>query len=339
VRNRALVSGWLFCAACAAGSPRHVDSISSTAGDAADDTADGLGPESSTDDAGRPEVVVGTASDASVDELELAIADEPPYSPGARQKPKGAMAASNDDDLVARWNRGGPDVGAAPNGKAPHPAPRVKVDVVQVRGRIDEADVLRLARAKGYWPFRLCFEDGLKRAPKLHGTVTMRVTVGANGAPRGVRKVGAEVDDPLVVSCILKAARALSLPSPQRGTPEVTLQVSLWPGDAPLRSTPPPRVSPEVPGALVASLREKWPQVRACYAEGVRRRPGLWGRLAMRFRVTTAGQIVEASEIESHFPDRDVTECTLRAYERAGLAASGEERVIVYALRLGAPPP
>ena len=74
------------------------------------------------------------------------------------------------------------------------------------------------------------------------------------------------------------------------------------------------------------------------YAEGLRRTPGLWGRLAMRFHVTAKGDVVEASEVESHFPDRDVTECALRVYERAGLAPSGEDRVIVYALRLGTPP-
>jgi hypothetical protein len=243
---------------------------------------------------------------------------------------------------MAKWNRGGPDVGVLANGKSPHPAPRVKVDMVEVRGHIDEADVLRQARAKGYWPFRLCYEEGLRRAPKLHGTLRLRVTVSPGGAPRAVRKVAAELDDALVTSCILKAARSLSLATPERGSPDVTLEISLWPGDAPLRTvsaSPTARPASGVPEAIVTSLRDRWPEVRTCYADGLRRRPGLWGRLALRLRITAAGQIIEACEVESHFPDRDVSECALRAYERAGLAPSNEERVIVYPLRLGNPAP
>jgi hypothetical protein len=285
--------------------------------------------------------------EAGVDTSDMAIADEAPYAPGLRKRPRGAVASSNDDDLIAKWNRGGPDAvatttAAAAAAKPPHPAPRVKVDVVQVKGRIPEGDVLRAARAKGYWPFRLCYEDGLRRAPKLHGTVKFKLTVGPEGSARGIRKAGAEIDDGLVVSCVLQAARKLTLPPPERGTPEVTLEVSLWPGDAPVRTGGPsmaePRSAPDASDALVAALRSRWPQVRACYAQGLARNSGLWGRLAMRFRVTPAGQITEAAEVESRFPDRDVTECILQAYERAGLSPYGEDRVVVYPLRLGSPP-
>jgi hypothetical protein len=270
---------------------------------------------------------------------DIAMSDEPPYAPGSRRRPAGGVAASQDDDALARWNRGGPDASGRTGVKPPHPAPRVKVDVVQVHGHIEEADVLRTARAKGYWPFRLCYEDGLRRAPKLHGTVRFRVTVGPGGAPRGVRKMAAEIDDAAVTTCVLKAARNLALAAPERGTPEVTLEVSLWPGDAPVRTGSAPATRPsESPDALVAALRSRWSGVRACYAEGLRRTPGLWGRLAMRLRINAKGEVIEAAEVESHFPDRDVTECALRVYERAGLAPYGEDRVFVYPLRFGTPP-
>src|SRR5262249_3996311 len=147
------------------------------------------------------------------------------------------------------------------------------------------------------------------------------------------------VGDDAVTSCVLKAARSLALAPPERGTPDVTLELSLWPGDAPVRtaSAPAPR-APDVPEALVAALRSRWAGVRACYAQGLRRTPGLWGRLAMRLRVTAKGDVIEAAEVESHFPDRDVTECALRVYERAGLSPYGEDRTIIYPLRLGTPP-
>jgi hypothetical protein len=341
------VRRWVWLAlscstACAAGSSRSPVGPSPAASVEAPETADAATPVAfSTDDGGTSSASSGaSARDAGAAEpVEIAISDEPPYAPGARRRPPGGVAASNDDDVVARWNRGGPDASGPAAVKAQHPAPRVKVDVVQVRGHIGEADVLRTARAKGYWPFRLCYEEGLRRAPKLHGTVKLRVSVGPGGTPRGVRKVAAELDDAEVTSCVLKAARGLSLAPPERGTPDVTLEVSLWPGDAPVHAgSAAPSRSSDVPEALVAALRSRWTGVKTCYEGGLRRTPGLWGRLAMRFRVTTKGDIVEAAEVESQFPDRDVTECILRVYERAGLAPYGEDRIVVYALRLGTPP-
>jgi len=339
-------AGWFACfscAACAASAPAPlVGSAQASSPDAGlGTTPPQLALSSSATDSGVSAEAgsVIASTDAGMAADEVVVADEAPYAPGSRRRPGGAVAASNDDDVMARWNRGGP--GAGTSAKAPHPAPRVKVDVVQVRGRIPEDDVLRAARAKGYWPFRLCYEDGLRRTPKLHGTVKLKLTVGPEGSARGVKKAGAEIDDALVVSCVLKAARNLTLPQPERGTPEVTLEVSLWPGDALVRSggsLPEPRAPSDAPDALVAALRSRWPQVRACYVDGLRRNPDLWGRLAMRFRITRAGQIVEATEVESHFPDRDVSECILEAYERAGLAPYGDDRVIVYPLRLGTPP-
>jgi len=216
------------------------------------------------------------------------------------------------------------------------------------------ADVLRVARSKGYWPFRLCFEDGLRRAPKLHGKIRFRVTVGSAGSIRGVRKISAEIEDADVVSCVLKAARKVALSSPERGTPDVTIEVSFWPGDAPVTGVSPPpsaggapgdhpkgsslqEPSARVPSALLASLRDRWDDVRACYASGLRRTPDLWGRLALKLRIAASGRIIAASEVESRFPDQDVAECVLEAYERVGLPPSSEERVIVYPLRLGTP--
>jgi hypothetical protein len=334
--------GLLWLAACAAGSSRVPTSLSaSTTPETTADAGNAIATASAEGDGGTAAQAASLPGPeaGATEPVEIAMADEPPYPPGQRRRPTGGVAASNDEDVLARWNRGGPDANGPAAVKPPHPAPRVKVDVVQIRGRIEEADVLRTARAKGYWPFRLCYEEGLRRTPKLHGTVKLRVSVGPGGSARGVRKVAAELDDATVTSCLLKAARGLALPSPERGTPDVTLEVSLWPGDAPVRAggAPPARAN-EAPEALVAALRSRWDGVRACYVEGLRRTPGLWGRLAMRLRLTAKGEIVEAAEVESRFPDRDVTECALRVYERAGLAPYGEDRVIVYALRLGTPP-
>jgi hypothetical protein len=269
------------------------------------------------------------------------VTDEMPYAPGARSRIGGSVAASAEDETIARWNRGGTVAGEtdpAPTGRVPHPAPRIKVDVLKVSGHISEAEVLRQARSKGYWPFRLCYEEGLRRAQKLHGTVRLRVTVGSNGSVRGSQKVAAEVDDPAVVACVVKAARSLSLPAPDRGAPSVTLEVSLWPGDDAVPS-PGAKTAAKQGGidvaALQSALRGYLPQVRVCLAEGQKRHPGLWGRIGVRLRIRAAGEIVDASEIESHFPDPDVTFCVMKSFAHNDVPSPHEELVVVYPLRLG----
>ncbi len=272
------------------------------------------------------------------------ITDETPYPPGLRTRISGAVAASADDEAIAKWNRGGTIAGEAPptaSGKVPHPAPRIKVDVLKISGHISEAEVLRQARSKGYWPFRLCYEEGLRRSQKLHGTVHVRVTVGSSGTVRSAQKVAAEVDDPTVVGCVVKAAKGLSLPAPERGTPTVTFEVSLWPGDDAVHSF---AGSPEAKKphavdttALLTALRDHLPEVRSCFAEGQKRQPGLWGRIGLRLRIRAAGEIVDVSEIESRFPDPAVTFCVMKTFAHTDVPAPHEELILVYPLRLAQP--
>jgi len=288
----------------------------------------------------------GAASgdDGGAAALEAPVTDEIPYPPGFRARISGSVAASAEDEAIAKWNRGGTLVGEAPptpSGKVPHPAPRIKVDVLKISGHINEAEVLRQARSKGYWPFRLCYEEGLRRSQKVHGTIDVRVSVGATGAARSASKVAAEVDDPTVIGCVVKAARGLALPAPERGTPSVTLQVSLWPGydavhTAPAQEAKKPRMGDTA--ALVTALRTHLPEVRSCFVEGRKRHPGLWGRIGMRLRIRAAGEIVDATEIESRFPDPDVTFCVLKSFAHSDVPAPREELIIVYPLRLGALP-
>jgi len=274
---------------------------------------------------------------------EASVTDEPIYFPGARARPKGsAVEASLDDEIVARWNRGGlsaePTNGA--KGKPAHAAPRVKVDVTDVRGDASEADMQRAARLKSYWPFRICYEQGLRRTQKLHGTIKLRLTIGANGRPSGVQQLTAELSDPAVVSCVVKSAMGLGLPAPSRGAPQITLDISLWPGDEPVSvksALHGKNGAPSEGKAMSEQLGTRLSEVRKCYAAGLGRHEGLWGRLALALRVT-AGVVDEVSEVESHFPDAEVTECARRAFLHAAVPSTDREITIVYPLRLGRAP-
>ena len=330
----------LFVAACARASrepaiPEVYDTEATTlAGDTGADPAS-LATEEADAGASPEQGDASTRESAHA----IVIADEPLYAPGARARARGAIAASADDEMVAKWNRGGfgTEDDAPPGTKAPHPAPRIKVDVVRVKGRVSQGDVQRLARSKGYWPFRLCYEEGLRRSQNMHGAITLRMTLAASGAARNVRKVAAALDDPAVVACAVKAARSLVLAAPERGAPEVALEISFWPGDDPIRAATAPNV-PFDSRAIVTAMRDRWAAVKTCYQAGIERRPGLWGRLAVRLRIAPSGEIVESSEIESRFPDADVALCAIRALARAPIGPRPAETVVVYALRFSTAP-
>jgi hypothetical protein len=270
---------------------------------------------------------------------DLPVIDEPIYAPGGRARPKGsAVEASLDDEIIAKWNRGGlSEADKGPKGKPPHAAPRVKVDVIEVRGGASEADMQRAARLKSYWPFRICYEEGLRRTQKLHGTIKLRLTIGSNGRPSGVQQLSTELGDAAVVSCVVKSAMGLGLPPPSSGAPQVTLDISLWPGDEPVSVKTALRgksaVLPEAP-AIADALRAHLGEVRLCYAEGRRRHEGLWGRLGLALRMN-AGAIDDVTEIESHFPDGEVTECVRKIFLHAAVPPADHEIVVVYPLRLG----
>lgn len=53
---------------------------------------------------------------------------------------------------------------------------------------------------------------------------------------------------------------------------------------------------------------------RACYDEGLRRRPGLRGRVAARFTIEEDGTVARACDAGSNLQDADTVRCVLRAF-------------------------
>ena len=54
-------------------------------------------------------------------------------------------------------------------GRPYHPGPGIVVDTTEDQGGPGTADLQRVARSAGYWPFRRCYEEGLRRDPGLAG--------------------------------------------------------------------------------------------------------------------------------------------------------------------------
>jgi hypothetical protein len=329
----------LLClvAACAAAKPEpeHVSNVPTDGGQIRADT-----PilEDSFDGSAAPQAPCADAADIAADGSDASppetIDDEPAYLPGRRLRAKGGVSASTDDEAIARWNRGS-------KGDAFHPAPRITVDVTRTHG-VREAEILKVARSKGYWPIRLCYEEGLRNAQRLHGSLSLALVIGGGGAVKGARRVKSDIDDASVSACITHSFRKLVLANPTRKTGEATVTISLWPGDEPAYAPSPPstngRTLPDVPQDLTAALRALWPEFRSCYREGLRRDRALWGRIALKLRVSPRGEVLDASQVESRFPDPGVTECIIAAAHSASLPTSEKEITVIYPLRLGSPP-
>jgi hypothetical protein len=259
------------------------------------------------------------------------------------------MAASIADEELARWNQGGAtDPAHASNQRGYHPAPRVVVDVKAIGRVLPEkssrsrfASVASLqaeARNQGYWPFRTCFELGLRENSELNGQIQMRVRIPVSGRVASARLHGTPLRSHRTVECVLRAAHNLTFKKPPARRVDIELQVKFWPGDAPL----PPRS--DVPGrafdsaALTELLRANSTELGQCCADALRRDNHLWGRLAFSIQADATGRIFGSTESESHFPDREASECMRRALLRLPPLPAQSPNELVFAVRCGHPP-
>jgi hypothetical protein len=216
--------------------------------------------------------------------------------------------------------------------------------VLEAHGGAGAADVQRAARNLGYWPFRQCYENGLRRNQQLAGKVSLELGVAPGGAVDRSVIVGTTLRDEISAACVAREAQGLALPS---GDSEgsVRMDVSLATGDEPV---PVPR-----PTVLADSLREalrtSWDRVRSCYAGKLADHPTAGGEMDLDFRVLTSGQVIEVAEGEPRFNDVAVTRCVLGVYRGMTLPAlhgtrdaSGGSRpqdvTFVYAMHLEATP-
>jgi len=194
-----------------------------------------------------------------------------------------------------------------------HPAPGIIVDVVDARGG-SAAAMQRVARNAGYWPFRRCYEEGLRRNQSLVGKVPLDVVVGSGGAVESVTVTAPTLGDPSVVTCVAREALHLALVADESPA-EAKMVITLALGDEPVP------VARSVPGAeeIRAALRKSWPAVEQCYAAGLSKHPGAGGRMEVRFRVDARGEVAEVTEGVAGLGDADLTRCIVGVYGSAHL--------------------
>ena len=245
---------------------------------------------------------------------------ERPYKLGARPDPKDPAAWKEYIRELRAWNDGG--LGAlvaeqpAPEG---HPDPRVIIDIEQARGGLDAKTVERISRQYHWINVVRCYRLGFYQEPTLHGWTRGRFTISRGGKVTGHKLAKSELGDAAVAKCLLERLSELGFPRAKAGT-EVKIAIKVSPGDEPL----PPPDDKLVPGdgelspdEILLALGPVLPAWEACYRAGLGYAPELWGRIPIRFHLTTEGKLDEAFDELGRFPEPRVKQCILHAARQA----------------------
>jgi hypothetical protein len=264
---------------------------------------------------------------------------EPVYSAQGHARLATEMLTLERDEELFQWALGGSSSPEHPaNRPGYHPATRVVVDV-ELLSRAPKgttARLRRIARANGYWPLRACFEAAQRALIKSERTARVRLTLSATGKVLGARSMG-PAQDRDYARCARERLRALDFSPGFTRKLDVEISVKQWPGHAP---TPPraPEGSPVVAlgRAGTETLSALEPALLGCYQRGLDADARLWGRLALRLRLSNEGVVEDATQVETRFPDETVAACVSSTLLGVHLPAS--TRDLSLAVRFGQRP-
>ena len=287
-----------------------------------------------------------------------------PYKLGQRPRVKGRIQAAGNDEELAVWNLGGSaDPEHVSNKARFHPGVRVVVDTKLLSGRLpkraprgrrskvpSEHSVLAHARKWGYWNFRICLEEALRRQGRHqtdHGQTIIHAKINSAGKVTAARLKESELKDKQAQECLLEQTREYKPFSPAPGkTLTVELSIKLWPGDAPvplleqLESDKRQNEGEVDLQAVREAFAAQEHRLRKCYARGLRDDEQLWGRMQLELTLEPKRQRARrVRETESHFSDRRVAKCVWQIARRVKLPAPKDSPVIVIqGIRMGTPP-
>jgi tetratricopeptide (TPR) repeat protein len=159
-------------------------------------------------------------------------------------------------------------------------APKVRMGAATVSGRLPPEIVQRIVR-QNFGRFRVCYEQGLSRSPKLTGRVSARLVIGRDGSVSHVGNGGSDIPDAGVLSCVLSAFYGLSFPQPESGIVTVVFPILFEPG-ATARDEPPPATLAPSPkprvniNVFIGELPRRLLHCSAAASAPFEERVGLW---------------------------------------------------------------
>lgn len=110
-------------------------------------------------------------------------------------------------------------------------SPTLRQGSVQSSGPLPPEVITRIVR-QNFGRFRLCYENGLRSEPALHGRVVTSFVIRADGSVANVADGGSDLPNKDVVACIARSFQNLSFPNPENGgVVKVSYPVIFHPGD------------------------------------------------------------------------------------------------------------
>ena len=107
--------------------------------------------------------------------------------------------------------------------------PHIREGKISVNGQLPPEVVQRILR-QSFGRFRLCYENGLRKAPALAGQVAVHFVIDASGSvSRAERDPATTMPDDDVVSCVVRSLGNLAFPQPQGGPVDVVYPLTFSP--------------------------------------------------------------------------------------------------------------
>jgi hypothetical protein len=255
--------------------------------------------------AGTVLCAAGSTASGADETQRVLVADEAPFYPGTQ----GAITPPHDPSRPAFKAREG-------SSQRPyHPAPGIVVDVVDESGAVIAA-LQRSARNLGYWPFRHCYEEGLRRDQSLTGTVSLDLLVSPDASGRRTELEGSTLKDGVVTACVAREAHHIVF-DPVASPVAAKLRVLLALGDEPVP------LALGFPGGkdLRAELRTHWAEAASCFEASLAHHPDAGGRIELRFDLADDGTPTRVSQAGSRYPDTQTADCVEEVYRHAALTS------------------
>lgn len=111
------------------------------------------------------------------------------------------------------------------------PPPNARADIKNAAGRLAPEAIQKAVRAQ-FGAFRLCYEQGLTRDPRLTGKVIVRFVIGRNGnvSAAGTDNWQSSMPDAEVTRCVVEQMKATVFLPPEGGIVTVVYPIMFSPG-------------------------------------------------------------------------------------------------------------